>query len=232
MLAAAANGAILNWSIALDDGVVALTRYTIDLRAGGQMPDAAPLDRRLEQMVRGWVPNAEAALAEQVGAARAARLALRWAATFPQSYRTASTIEEAAADIQRLAGLADDSDRSVRLYPAQDGPEQRLKIYRLGGALTLSDAVPVLENFGFRVIGELPTKLADDTGAYVHEFSVEVGGGAFADDPAVLEDAIAAVLRGTAENDVVQRANRGRGTGARPRSSCCVRGFAIFARRG
>ena len=201
MLAEASNGAILSWSIALDDGVVALTRYTIDLRAGGQMPDAAPLDRRLEQMVRGWVPNAEAALAEQVGAARAARLALRWATTFPQSYRTASTIEEAAADIQRLAALSDDQDRSVRLYPAQDGAEQRLKIYRLGGALALSDAVPVLENFGFRVIGELPTKLADETGAYVHEFAVEVGGGAFAGEPAVLEDAIAAVLRGTAEND-------------------------------
>ena len=201
MLADASNGAILNWSIALEDGVVALTRYTIDLRAGGRMPDAAPLDRRLEQMVRGWVPNAEAALAEQVGAARAARLALRWAATFPQSYRNASTIDEAAADIQRLAALTDDQDRSVRLYPAQDGADQRLKIYRLGGALALSDAVPVLENFGFRVIGELPTKLADDSGAYVHEFAVEVGGGAFAGDPAVLEDAIAAVLRGTAEND-------------------------------
>ena len=201
MLAEAANGAILNWSIAMDDGVVALTRYTLDLRGAGRMPDAATLDRRLEQMVRGWVPNAEAALAEQVGAARAARLALRWAATFPQSYRAASTIDEAVADIQRLAALTDEQDRSVRLHPAQDGPEQRLKIYRLGGALALSDAVPVLENFGFRVIGELPTKLADETGAYVHEFAVEVGGGAFAGDPAVLEDAIAAVLRGTAEND-------------------------------
>ena len=202
MLAEAANGAILNWSIALEDGSVALTRYTIDLRGAGRMPDAAPLDRRLEQMVRGWVPNAEAALVEQVGTARAARLALRWAATFPQSYRNATTIDEAAADIQRLAALTDEHDRSVRLHPAQDGPEQRLKIYRLGGALALSDAVPVLENFGFRVIGELPTKLADETGAHVHEFAVEVGGGAFAGDAAVLEDAIAAVLRGTAENDV------------------------------
>ncbi|WP_174284775.1 NAD-glutamate dehydrogenase domain-containing protein [Sphingomonas bacterium] len=201
MLAAAANGIVVNWSIALEDGGVALTRYTIDVRAGGRMPDPAPLDRRLEQMVRGWVPNAEAALAEQVGPARAARLALRWAATFPQSYRNATTIDEAAADIQRIAALADDQDRSVRLYPAQAGPEQRLKIYRLGGALALSDAVPVLENFGFRVIGELPTRLADETAAHVHEFAVEVGGGAFADDPAVLENAIAAVLRGTAEND-------------------------------
>uniref|UniRef100_UPI0035C9831F NAD-glutamate dehydrogenase domain-containing protein n=1 Tax=uncultured Sphingomonas sp. TaxID=158754 RepID=UPI0035C9831F len=201
MLAAAANGIVVSWSIALEDGGVALTRYTIDVRGGGRMPDPAPLDRRLEQMVRGWVPNAEAALAEQLGPARAARLALRWAATFPQSYRNATTIDEAAADIQRIAALADDQDRSVRLYPAQAGPEQRLKIYRLGGALALSDAVPVLENFGFRVIGELPTRLADETGAHVHEFAVEVGGGAFADDPAVLEDAIAAVLRGTAEND-------------------------------
>ena len=202
MLAEASNGTVLNWSIALEDGMVALTRYTIDLRGAGRMPDALPLDRRLEQMVRGWVPNAEAALVEHVGAARAARLALRWAATFPQNYRNASTIDEAAADIQRLAALTDAQDRSVRLYPAQDEPEQKLKIYRLGGALALSDAVPVLENFGFRVIGELPTRLADDTGAHVHEFAVEVGGGAFAGDPAVLEDAIAAVLRGTAENDV------------------------------
>ena len=93
------------------------------------------------------------------------------------------------------------TDRSGYI-PPRDGPDQRLKIYRLGGALALSDAVPVLENFGFRVIGELPTKLADDSGAYVHEFAVEVGGGAFAGDPVVLEDAIAAVLRGTAENDV------------------------------
>ena len=174
MLGEAANGAILNWSIALEDGSVAMLRYTIDLRGPGRMPDHAPLEDRLERMVRGWAPAVEAALATQVGPSRATRLTLRHARTFPLGYRNANTPEEAALDIVRLADLADADARSVRLY--QQGEATHLKLYRQGGALALSDAVPVLENFGFRVIEELPTALTDDARSYVHEFVVDAGG--------------------------------------------------------
>ncbi|HEX8421714.1 MAG TPA: NAD-glutamate dehydrogenase domain-containing protein, partial [Sphingomonas sp.] len=200
MLAEAANGSILNWTIALEDGTVALLRYTIDLRGAGRMPDVAPLADRLEKMVRGWVPDVEAALAETLTTQRAARLALRWAATFPQNYRNVSSPFEAAADIIRIAGLDTPDSRSVRLFPAVLGEDRRLKIYKLG-PLALSDAVPVLENFGFRVIGELPTRLRDETNAFVHDFVVEVAASAGGGDVAVLEGAIAAVLEGRAEND-------------------------------
>ena len=208
MVAEAARAPVLNWGIALEDGVVAMMRYTLDLRAdtaaGGAMPDADSLALRLERMVRGWVPDVEAALAEQSGANRAARLALRWAAAFPQNYRNISTVDEAAADILRLAGLDGEGARSVRLYPATSGEDRRLKIYKLGTALALSDAVPVLENFGFRVIGELPTRVAGgDEAAHVHDFAVQGGSGIA--DPAVLEGAIAAVLEGAAENDAFNR---------------------------
>ncbi len=207
MVAEAAGAPVLNWAIALEDGVVAMMRYTIDLRPKkgkvGQMPDAEALSVRLERMVRGWVPDVEAALAEQVGANRAARLALRWAAAFPQNYRNVSSVGEAAADIGRLAGLDGEGARSVRLYPAKAGEERRLKIYKLGSPLSLSDAVPVLENFGFRVIGELPTRVTADGEAHVHDFSVT--GGAAGGDLQVLEGAIAAVLEGAAENDAFNR---------------------------
>ena len=46
--------------------------------------------------------DVEAALAEQVPAARAARLALRWAQAFPPNYRNVSSPAEAAQDILRL----------------------------------------------------------------------------------------------------------------------------------
>jgi glutamate dehydrogenase len=200
MLAEASNGSILNWSIALEDGTVALLRYTIDLRGAGRMPDVAPLAERLERMVRGWVPDVEAALAETVTGQRAARLALRWAATFPQNYRNVSTAEEAAADILRIAALETADSREVRLFPAVPGEDRRLKIYKLG-ALALSDAVPVLEHFGFRVIGELPTRLRDESNAFVHDFVVEVSDTVAGGDVAVLEGAIAAVLENRAEND-------------------------------
>jgi glutamate dehydrogenase len=202
MLAEAANGSVLNWSIALDDGVVAQLRYTIDLRGAGRMPDTGPLEERIERMVRGWVPAVEAALAASVGSARAARLSLRHAGTFPQGFRTANGADEAAADILRLATLDSPGSRAVRLFQAGDAT--RLKIYRQGGALALSDAVPVLENFGFRVIEELPTALSDEAHSAIHEFLVEAGG-ALSCEAAVLEGAIAAVLEGRAENDAFNR---------------------------
>ncbi|MBX9813098.1 MAG: glutamate dehydrogenase [Proteobacteria bacterium SG_bin5] len=207
MLAEAAHGALLNWTIALEDGVVAMLRYTFDLRGEGRLPDVGPLNQRLERMVRGWVPAVEAAIAERADPARAARLALRHANSFPQAYRAVATAEEAARDILRLTTLETPEARSVRLYRGESGP--RLKIYRYGGALALSDAVPVLENFGFRVIEEVPTALADEAEGYIHDFAIqlspEAAPGLIEGDPTVLEKAIAAVLEGQAENDQFNR---------------------------
>src|SRR3546814_6320450 len=112
-------------------------------------------------MVRGWVPAVEAALVRHIEPARSARLALRHAATFPAPYRSMNDAEEAAEDILRLAALASPEARSVRVYRSPEGAP-RLKIYRLGGPVELSDAVPVLENFGFRVIEEVPSPRSEE----------------------------------------------------------------------
>ena len=201
MLAGAAKAHLLNWAVAMD-GVTALIRFTLDIRGEGTMPDTATLDAAIARMVRGWVPAVEAALGELLDPARATRLALKHAASFPQGYRNANSAEEAARDIDRLARLEGPDDRSVRLY-RDDAGAARLKIYRLGGALPLSDAVPVLENFGFRVIEEVPTALTDDQHGFVHDFLVEIG--TTPTDPTVLEDAVQAVLEGKAENDAFNR---------------------------
>jgi glutamate dehydrogenase len=205
MLAEAANGELLNWAMGMDD-LVALIRYTIDLRGEGREPDAAALDQRLARMMRGWVPAVEAVLAE-TDAGRSTRLALRWANTFPQGYRTVNSADEAARDVLALATLDDPDQRAVRIYRDGRGAA-RLKLYRLGGAIALSDAVPVLENFGFRVIEEVPTELVDESQGFIHDFLIEAVGGVenvFDGDTVVLQAAVAAVLEGTAENDEFNR---------------------------
>jgi glutamate dehydrogenase len=136
MLSDAANADLQSWSIAMEDGVVALIRYTLDLRGETRIPDTAPLDARLEKMVRGWRPAVESALGEHVEPARAARLALRHAAAFPTGYRTANAPEEASCDILRLAALDGADDRQVRLYRCARGTP-RLKIYRYGGPIVV-----------------------------------------------------------------------------------------------
>ncbi len=232
MLTEAADASLINWSIALEDGPAALLRYTLDLRGPGHTPDTDELDRRLERMVRGWAPAVEAALVDRIGQ-RGTRMALRFANSFPTAYRLANTPEEAALDIERLARLTSATDRSVRIVPNGDGGTFRVKLYRLGGALALSDAVPVFENFGFRVLEEVPTALTDGAGASVHDFEVSIIGGGTPDvlarDPALVEDAIAAVLEGKAENDAFNQLIVG--MGMPPRAVLLFRAWFRYLRQ-
>jgi glutamate dehydrogenase len=197
---------ITSWSVELGDADLALIRYTQYIDEDAAPPDAQALDAAVVEMVRGWAPAVEAELIARAGAPRATRLALTYIGAFPDTYRSRSAPEESAADILRLCALADDRDRDVRISRVEtDAPRQlRLKTYRKGGLIPLSDAVPVLENFGFRVLEEIPTELTGGIG-YIHDFHVEVG--SEADLDAILERrgeierAIANVLCGAAEDD-------------------------------
>ena len=198
-----------------------LTRYEVELRAeglarvhyviatSGSTPtiDEAALDARLDLLVRGWDAALENALTELAGPARAARLRLSHAKLFSASYRAQYSAAEAAADIVHLSGLADSRARDVQLYRrAGDGPHQlRLKIYRLGEIIPLSDAVPVLENFGLRVIEEFPFDLDGGRLGWIHDFLLEAPNVSTSLDiealRARLEPALRSVLLGTQEND-------------------------------
>jgi len=206
MIEQASQGYISNWSVELGDGDLALLRYTLYVGPETPTPDVAELDRRLDEMVRGWEPSVEEALGELVGPQRATRLALSYLDDFPEAYRIAVPPAEAAQDILRICALDSAAQRDARLYrQAEDGPKRlRLNTYRLAEIIPLSDAVPVFENFGFRVLEEHPTALDEGRLGYVHEFLLEVRAGEAAmvlDRSELVERAIAEVLEGKAEND-------------------------------
>ena len=212
MLEQAAQARVLDWSLEVEGSNLALIRFVLDVRSGDAAPDEAALDAQLQAMVRGWSDAIEAELAGTEDASRAAAVAARYADAFPQDYRSRYGAAEAAADIQRLRKLADGGSRDARLRPA-DSPEAgrlALKLYQRHGALALSDAVPALENFGFRVIDTVPTELGED-GALgtIHDFELALPAGL---DPAAvlaragdIERSIARVLNGAAENDAFNR---------------------------
>ncbi|WP_157216677.1 NAD-glutamate dehydrogenase [Flavisphingomonas formosensis] len=205
LLAKAAGAELSSWAMELGDGDLALIRYTLDLPRNPRLPDAEALDRQIVAMVRGWAPAVEEALAPLVGGSRATRLALSHAGAFPLGYRARYSAEEAALDIARLNQLDGPDARGARLYRHEgDAAGQlRLKIYRTDHLIPLSDAVPVLENFGFRVLEEIPAALDGGRLGYIHDFLVE----ADADAAGIIaraetaEATIAAVLEGRAEND-------------------------------
>jgi glutamate dehydrogenase len=207
LLEVATGRAVTSWSVELGEGDLALVRYTLDIEADDPTPDMKELNRRLDEMVRGWEPGVEEALIARVGAGRATRLTLTYAARFPDYYRNRTSADEAALDVLRLNGLADNSERDVRLFVETVGGEQRLrlKIYRRGGLIALSDAIPVLENFGFRVLAEIPIEMSGEDKAHIHDCLLEMSDGMAIDEilarAEIIERAIADVLGGGAEND-------------------------------
>ncbi len=206
LLSHATESPISSWSMELGDGDLSLLRFTLDLGNKGKIPEEAPLDKQITEMLRGWAPAVEAALAEQLSPTRATRLALSWASAFPASYRERYFPREAARDILCLTTLSGPEDRAVRLYraPTDRSETLRLKIYRQG-LVMLSEVVPVLENFGFSALKEVPTRLSGQADAQIYEFMVSVESGAVADRllarAALIERALADVLEGKAEND-------------------------------
>jgi glutamate dehydrogenase len=231
----------LDWSLIVEGGNLAMLRYVLDFRGHENTPNEAAIDRRLQAMLRGWKEAVEGELAKNAERGRAAALAARYAEAFPQGYRSAFGPAEAAQDIERLRHLAAlDADRPLgrdaRLYRLDgDAPgELHLKIYQQGGSMPLSDAVPALENFGFRVLFEMPTQLIGGEHATVHDFKVLLQRG---DDPTevlsradAIEPAIAAVLNGLAEDDVFNRLVIG--TGLAAREANWLRAFYRYLRQG
>jgi glutamate dehydrogenase len=209
----------------VEGGNLAMLRFVLDLR-GRSEPDAEALDRQLQELLRGWSDAVEASLGTSEDAGRAAALTARYAEAFPPSYRTAYGSGEAAQDIERLRGLAAGEidrplRRDVRLYrhPADAADQLRLKIYQLSGSMPLSDAVPALENFGFRVLAEFPTELAGTEAATIYDFRLALLPGEKAEPllarAEAIEGAICAVLNGKAEDDVFNRLVTGAGLAAR-----------------
>ncbi len=208
MLGAAAQAPLLGWTMTLEESGLALIRFTFDLRGEGHVPDAQALDAQLAAMLRGWVPAVELALidlGEEAG--RAAIMATQCANAFPAAYRQGAGPAEAALDIRALQEIDGAATRHVRFYRNDDDGETRLrvKIYS-GEALALSEAVPALENFGFRALEELSTAVGPGGArGHIQRFVLERrDGGAAApvlDRADTIAQALDAVLEGRAEND-------------------------------
>ncbi len=207
MLAQELKGSIARYEVELREEGLARVHYVVDVTdaASFTADQAAALDRRLRQLVRGWEEDLEAALAELTTPTRAARLARSHGRGFSASYRAQHQPAEAAADIMALATLEDEAGRAVRIMAASEPGQLRLKLYRLGPIIPLSETVPVLENFGLKVIEEYPFDLDDGRLGRINDFICEVP------DPSVmanlqaltarLEPALVEVLLGTREND-------------------------------
>ncbi len=84
----------------------------------------------------------------------------------------------------------------------------RVKLYKTGGKVDLSEFMPILDALGLRVVEEVPTAIEGEGRVYIHDFGVLDSRGAVLELGEAAErvtDMIAAVWRGQCDSDSLNR---------------------------
>jgi glutamate dehydrogenase len=172
----------------------------------------AELEPEIARLARTWEDQLREYLGHRLGPARAHEILARWGLAYTAEYKAVTRVERAFADIEKIEALLAGAAFAAELNPATaDGKEaSELRMLELGEAPVLSELMPMLQNFGIRVLSE-----------DAHQFSLMAEGGvaracaqsflvqAAADGQplhklagaALIPEAVAAVRAGRAEDD-------------------------------
>jgi len=180
--------------------------------------DVAALETEVAAAAATWTDTLRTALFDVMPASRASALFARHATRFPVAYQTEVSPETCIADIEALEQLAARPDLPhLRLHRPDVANRQtvHLRITRHGAALPIADLVPLLENFGLRMLAERPWTLQAQADAFqnaaqisLQDFALELRPGATLDvarDGERLLTAVRLVRDGLLENDGFNR---------------------------
>jgi glutamate dehydrogenase len=207
------KGSSVDYHLSLGESPLATIHFTVHV-GFGQVPDVSftELEDEVVRLAQTWDDRLRDRLVEVHGQERGTALFDRWGPRFPDYYKSATDVEQALFDIARFEELeASDDAFVVGLINVTSGEETltRVRLYKVGGRIQLSDFVPTLESLGLRVVEEVPTDLIGDVDQrFLHDFGVLGSDGRPFDVEASgsrVADAISAVWRGDAESDSLNR---------------------------
>ena len=214
VVAKAFNGALSAYYVHLGDGALARLQFII-ATTPGQIPavDLKSLESKLADVARSWADHLRDALVEAKGEAAGMDLLRRYRDAFPAGYEDHFNAYAAVADIDHVEEARHQVIPAINLYrPIEAGPnELRLKLYQVKDKIALSTVLPSLENFGLKVISEIPFEIkaaGADKPVWVHDFTMCTADGAEVDVPQIRDkfhEAYARIWSGDAEDDGFNR---------------------------
>ncbi len=212
------GGESVDYRLSLGESGDARIHFSVWTQPGAPIVvDVQELENEVVALARNWDDRVFDELETRVGELEARRLRDTWTDRFPEYYRASTSLELVAGDIMALDRLASsDAELIVDLQNETDseiGPAEhenltRITVYRKSGKLHLSTVMPLMEHLGLTVVEEVPTRLEDEAGTFIHDFGVLTRDGEQLDVDRVGERvaaAIEAVLKGEAESDSLHR---------------------------
>jgi glutamate dehydrogenase len=199
------GAASLDFTARVSESVLARLHFVVRAAPGGTLRDfdQDALEQRLADATRSWTDDFAVAVTEEFGEEQGARLARSYADAFPEAYKEDFLARAGAADVRRLEGLGS-APIALSLYSPVDAGtgEARLKVYRTGSPLSLSEVLPVLSSMGVEVVDERPYELEREQGkAWIYDFGLRRSAPLPDGSRALFADAFMAVWAGRAESD-------------------------------
>ncbi|MDH3412849.1 MAG: NAD-glutamate dehydrogenase [Gammaproteobacteria bacterium] len=199
----------VEFNVQLSDSVLAHLHFVLHVSPGAKPEfDIKEIESRLRQVTRSWSDDLYDELLEHFGEERGTRLRRRYGDAFRADYRENYDARVAVRDVEKMEGLSGDEDLAMSLYRPLEAPENvvRFKLFHPGTPISLSDALPMLENMGLRIVDERPSKIkrADGARIWMHDFGMHHKEGPGFDFDQVrdyFQDAFACIWRGEVEND-------------------------------
>lgn len=145
------------------ESALARTQYTVRVQDSSQEINVKELEQNLTEASRSWEDNLKQLLISAEGEQRARDIMRRYGDGFPRAYKEEVLPSVALADIHQLEALDDDHRLGMLFYRAQevqnDSNRVKLKLFHRDEPIHLSDVLPMLENFGLRIINESPYQI-------------------------------------------------------------------------
>jgi glutamate dehydrogenase len=172
--------------------------------------DIERIERRIAEALRTWEDRLRQELHARLPEDRAARLAERFAATFPAAYQEDVAARDAFGDITELLALPETGPSlGLELRPGERVRRAlHLRLFRRGEPIAMSDLVPLLENFDLRILNERPYRIGTGQDLWIQDLEVTHAAGRALDPEQAgtrFEEAFFAVWNGHAESDGFNR---------------------------
>jgi glutamate dehydrogenase len=195
------------------ESTLARTHYTVRVTDNNIEYNVKDIENNLVEAARTWEDKLQSALLESAGEARGNELNRKYCNAFARSYKDEVLPSAAVVDIEKLELLNDDNKLEMLFYRPQEEANSnivRLSLFHKDEPIHLSDVMPMLENFGLRVIGETPysVKTSDGRINWIMDFSMLLDSKGIADFDKVsarFRAALTSVWSNRLENDGFNR---------------------------
>jgi glutamate dehydrogenase len=177
ILKRAFNGASAEFNVQLSESVSARIHMLIRTAPAAKVTvDVKAIEAEVIAAVRRWEDGVFVQLTQTQGEDAANVARREFVQPFPAAYTEDTRAEQAVADFVASKDLSVESPLAMTLYRPADAAANslRVRLFRLGEAVTLSSSLPMLENMGVKVENERSYVIARHHAPpiHIHDFGL------------------------------------------------------------